>query len=179
MRHNRMNKGFTLIEMLVGSFCMIIVGLGCYTLIRTGYDSQWMLMNQNNANTSSRSSVDTMVDKIRGLTTLTAAAQSDISYIDINGATIRYWRNSGDSTIRTSTNGSPSGGTIVATGVEPLVFTYWSFNGTSWSSSVAPSVLANVGAIDITAKVTLNGYLRRVFSSVKLRQVRFNNINGF
>src|SRR5262249_25134555 len=134
MKRNHKHSGFTLIEMLVGSFCLIIVGLGCYTLIRTGYDSQWMLMNQNNANRDSRASVDTMVDKIRGLSTLTAAAFNDISFTDTNGNTIRYWRNTADSTLRTTTNSNPNGGTIVASGVEPLNFTYWSctWNGTSW-----------------------------------------------
>src|SRR5262249_13520611 len=156
-----------------------IVGLGCVSLIMTAYNGQWFVMNQNNANTSSRASVDTMIDNIRGLSTITAAAAADINFTNINRQTRRYWRNTPENTIRTTTNSLPNGGTVVASGVEPLSFRYWSYNGTAWSSSSAPATLSQVGAIDITAKVTLNGYLRQVYSSVKLRQIRFNNINGF
>ena len=60
-------RGFTLIEMLVATLCMLIIGAGTYALLRTGYDSQWMLMNQNNANMGARTGVDTMADKMRGV----------------------------------------------------------------------------------------------------------------
>jgi type II secretory pathway pseudopilin PulG len=179
MKRNNPNSGFTLIEMLVGALCMIIVGIGCYTLVRTGYDSQWMLMNQNNSNMNARTGVDTLEDKLRGMTTLTAATGSDITFTDNAGSSIRYWRNTGDNTLRTTTGGQPNGGTNACRGLTSLVFLYYSYNGVSWAASSTPATLANVGAVDITATVNLNGYSRRVFSSVKLRSMRFNNINGF
>ncbi len=179
MKLKSRKSGFTLIEILVGTLCMSIVGLGILTLIRTGYDSQWMLMNQNDANTWARSGIDTMIDKVRGMASLTSAAANDITFADSNGNAIRYWVNTGDHTLRTTSGGNPSGGTIVARGAQTLSFNYWSYIASAWSASNTPASTATVGVIDITANVTLNGYTRQVFSSAKLRQIRFSNANGF
>ena len=172
-------RGITLIEILLAGMIMVIIGAGLFNLIRSSYDSQYILMNQNNANTDARAAVDTLADNVRGLATLTAGTSSGLIFTDTSGNAIRYWYNSTSKTIRTSTNGTPSLGTQVIKDVQSLVFTYWSYNGSTWSSSTSPSPLSNVGAIDITAVVNSNGYQRQVFSSVKLRQKRFNNTNGF
>jgi type II secretory pathway pseudopilin PulG len=178
MKRNSNIKGFTLIEMLIGTLCMTILGLGIFEIIRTSYDSQWMLMNQNNANLSARTGVDTMADKLRGMTTLSSATATSVQYSDSTGL-VRYWLNTADHTLRTNINDSPSVGTIAVRGMTGLTFKYYSWNGAAWTSSLTPSPLNTVGAIDITATVSLNGYLRQVYSSVKLRQIRFNNMNGF
>src|SRR2546423_8788789 len=96
----RQTAGFTLIEVLISTLAMTILGAGIWTLIRTSYDAQDMIMDQNYANTNARAAVDTLADSMRGMTTLTAAAASDVTYTDNTGASIRYWRNSADSTLR-------------------------------------------------------------------------------
>ena len=178
-RTNR-NAGFTLVEILIASLCMTVLGAGIYSLIRTSYDSQYMLVNQNAANTNARSTVDTLADNLRGMTILTAAAASDITYTNSAGASVRYWRNSADSTLRTTVNGQPSGGTQLLNGVSSLSFNYYPYNGTGWlAATSSPVTLSQVGAVDITVTGNFSGYARQVFSSVKLRQIRFNNSSGF
>ncbi len=179
MRTKSRSAGFTLIEMLVCALAMTILGAGIWSLIRASYDSQYMLMNQNEANTNARASVDTLADSMRGMQTLTAVAAGDATYTDNSGASIRYWRNSADNTLRKTVGGLPSGGTQILNGVSSLTFTYWSYSAGAWSSSSAPSPLANVGAVDITVNGNFGGYGRQIFSSVKLRQKRFDNTNGF
>ena len=178
MKRINNHHGFTLIEMLVGTLCMITVGIGCYTLVRTGYDSQWMLMNQNNSNTNARVDVDTMADTMRGMASVTSAAASDITFTDSSGNSIRFWRNTTDNTLRRTIGGAPTGGTNLCKGLTSLTLVYYSYSG-GWSASSTPATLANIGAIDVTSTVNLNGFSRRVYSSVKLRQKRFNNSNGF
>jgi prepilin-type N-terminal cleavage/methylation domain-containing protein len=173
------SAGFTLIEMMVCALAMTILGAGIWSLIRASYDSQYMLMNQNEANTNARATVDTLADSMRGMQTLTAVAAGDVTYTDNSGASVRYWRNGSDSTLRKTVGGLPNGGTQILNGVSSLTFNFWSYSGGAWASSSAPNPLSNVGAADITVNGNFGGYGRQIFSSVKLRQKRFDNTNGF
>src|SRR5204863_8124719 len=71
-------RGFTLIEMLVAGFVMVVFGTALWTLIRSSYDSQYLLMNQNTANMEARQVVDTFADNLRGAARLNTATSSDI-----------------------------------------------------------------------------------------------------
>ncbi len=172
----RTRSGFTIIEMLVAMLISVTLGAGLYTLVRSSYDSQWELMNQNNANLGARQSIDFFADHLRGAAAVTAASATDVTFTDNSGNSIRYWLNTSDSTLRSTTNASPTGGNIVVQDVTALKLTYWSWNSStsSWTSSTAPSDVTVVGAVDIAATVNMSGYSRQVFSSVEIRQKRLS-----
>ncbi len=172
-------RGFTLMEVLIAATVSALLGAGLWTLIRSSYNSQWELLNQNTANANARQAIDLIVDDVRGLSTLEAASATSVAYTDSSGHTIRYWLNTSDNTLRNTIDNAPTGGTPVVMGVQSLAFTYWSWNGTTWVSSSSPATLTPVGQIDVSATVNLSGASRQVFSTTKLRQVRENNAAGF
>ncbi len=172
-------RAFTVIEMLIVGMITVLIGSGLWTLVNRSYESGYQVMNQNDALARARMAIDTLADRVRSLSALNAAAASDITFTDESGNTVRYWLNSADQTLRTTVNGVPAGGTQVAMGLQSLTFTYWSYNGSAWTSSHAPAPLGSVGSVDMSALVQVGGYTRQVFSSVKLRAVRFNNAQGF
>ncbi len=174
MRKRRPVSGFTLVELLIAMLMSVLIGVGIWTLIRSSYDSQYELMNQNNANLGARQAIDYFADHIRGAQAITAAAASDVTFTDVSGNSVRYWRNTTDNTLRSTTGGLPNGGTVVVNGLQSLTITYWSWNGTAWVSSTTPTDCTIVGAVDISARVNISGYYRQVFSSVKIRQKRLN-----
>lgn len=165
----RENTAFTLVETLIATLIMVIVGAGVYTLIRSAYDSQYMLMSQNNANGDARAAVDYLADHMRGAAGLTAATASDVTFTDNTGSSIRYWRAS-DGTLRTTVNSAPTGGTQIYNGLQSLTMTYYSWSGSYWTASSSPATPGNVSAIDIKAVGSVGGYTRQVSSRVKLRQ---------
>ena len=172
-------RGFTVIEMLIVGMITVLIGSGLWTLVNRSYESGYQVMNQNDALARARMAIDTLADRVRSLSALNAAGASDITFTGAGGSTVRYWLNSADQTLRTTVNGAPAGGAQVAMGVQNLTFTYWSYNGSAWTSSHAPASLAAVGSVDMSAVVQVGGFTRQVFSSVKLRAVRFNNAQGY
>ena len=162
--------GSAMIELLIGLLIVGFIGSGAWTLMRSGYDSQYGLMNQNSANSTARQAIDYLADHVRGATALSAATAADLTFTDSSGAGIRYWKSG--TLLKTTTNGLPSGGSTVLQNLQSLGFTYWTWNGTQWASSTAPGTPAQVGAIDVTASVTWGASARQVSSSVRVRQIR-------
>ncbi len=165
----RRHAGFTLIEMLVVGLISVIIGAGLWTLVRSAYDAEYMLINQNTANANARQVVDLFADHLRGTAGLVSASPSDVTFSDNAGNSIRYWRAS-DGTLRTSVNNTPANGNQILAGVQSLSLTYYTWNGSSWVSSTSPSVPGSVGAADIVVVVNINGYTRRLSSRVRFRQ---------
>ena len=159
-------KGFTLIETLVVTLIMSVLGAGLWTLIRSSLDSQYEVLGQNTANTYARQCIDEIADNLRGATAVTAGAASDISFTNNSGQTIRYYRNEGR--LLKTTNGS--GSTAIATSVQSISFTYWMYNNGAWTITTSPSTPANVKAVDFSIVDRFNGCQRQVSGSVKLRQ---------
>lgn len=171
MRHTRTSRrarGFTLIEMLVAALVSVLLGAALWTLIRSSYDSQWEVQNQNMANLTARQQIDAFADSLRGSQGLTAAAASDVTFTDASGNAVRYWKSG--STLRKTVNSLPSGGTAVCSTVTALTFVYWTNNSGTWSSSSAPAAPANVGAVDFSVTISQNGMSRQISGSVRMRQ---------
>ena len=158
-------RGMTPIEVLIVGLVLTMVGVGLYTLVRSTYDAQYLLLNQNSANANSRSAIDTLADQLRGANGLTAATASDITFTDSTG-TVRYWL-SGGNLVKT-VNGLPAGGTTVQKNVTALTFLYQTYSS-GWTSSAAPATPANVGAVTVTATVSIGGATRQTSSLVRLR----------
>jgi hypothetical protein len=156
---------------LIGGLIMTLVGLGLMTLIRSSYDSQYELMNQNTANTRCREAVDFLADNLRGATSVTAATSASITWVDASGNQVRYWIGSG--ALKSSVNGAPAAGTVIVSGLTALTFTYWVWTGAAWASTTTPADVTKIGAIDIAVTVGFRDATRKLQSSVKIRQRRF------
>lgn len=183
------SRGMTLIEVLVASLVVVLLGAGVWTLMRSSFDSQYELMGMNSANLNARQAVDMLSDGwgdsssgtavayegLRGANAITNAAASDITYtyLDKSGTTqtVRFWLDNTNN-LRRTVNAAPTGGTVVVSGVTALTFTYYSWNGTSLAAGTVTSV-ANVGAVDFAVTAASNGATRQVSGSVRLRQKRF------
>ncbi|MGC8666677.1 MAG: PulJ/GspJ family protein [Chthonomonadales bacterium] len=161
--------GFTLIEMLVAGLISVIIGAGLWTLVRSAYDAEYMLINQNTANANARQVVDLFADHLRGTSGLVSASPSDVTFSDNAGNSIRYWVAT-DGTLRTSVNNVPAGGNQILAGVQSLSLTYYTWNGSAWVSSTSPAVPGSVGAADIVVVVNINGFTRRLSSRVRFRE---------
>ncbi|MCL5283867.1 MAG: prepilin-type N-terminal cleavage/methylation domain-containing protein [Armatimonadetes bacterium] len=160
-------RGITLIEMLVACLIMLLLGSGLFTLMTTGYGAQASITDQNTVDTRSRFVINTLADNLRGTTNLTAAGPSDVTFTDESDNSVRYWLSNGS--LLSTTNGQPSSGNTLMDNVSSLSFTYWTYSNGSWSSSNSPSAPANVGAVDFTVVVTLNGYSRQLSGTVVIR----------
>lgn len=159
-------RGITLIEMLFVGLISTVLGLGLWTLLRSSYDSNTILMDQNNANANSRAALDTLVDLLRGSSGLTAAAANDITFTNTS-STYRYWLTG--TTLKKTVNSLPNGGTTVATGVQSLSFTYYTYSSGSWTSSSTPGTPANVGAVKVTDQLSVSATSRQMSSLVRIR----------
>jgi type II secretory pathway pseudopilin PulG len=193
MKRSRRRCGATLMELVVSSLLMIILGIALATLLSTSYNSKDVVVGQNNAYAQARNVVDTLADHIRNAQRYTtnnqvmsAAAAADITIYSDNtgGNTVEY---------KLDTTTSPkslkmitvSGGTTTTTtllsGMQSLQFTYYVGSGSafynasgSWTTTTSPNAptaaeLPNVGAIQITANVSVGGYNREISSFVRLR----------
>jgi len=139
-----------------------------------------MLMNQNNANTSARSGIDTMIDKVRGNGEPTTAAASDIIFADSSVNAVRYWAViQPDSTLRTTTSGLPSGGTIVASGAHRLHLLIGLYHKRVVFIHSAGFHRDRGGNRHYRERILERLRRAKYLSSAKLRQIRFSNANGF
>lgn len=166
----RSPRGMTLIETLVTGLVAIMLGAGLWTLLRSSYDSQYALVNQNAVNAEARATVDVFADHLRGAATITAASASDVTFTDSGGNTYRYWKSG--STLRYTVNGSPTGGAQMQRNLTSLTLTYWTWTGTSWTTSTSPSNLTTIAGVDIAATSSVNGASRSISSTVRFRQIQ-------
>lgn len=170
-KSKRRTVGMSLIEMLIAGLVMVTFGTALWTLVRSSYDSQYGLMNENAANMEARQTVDTFADHLRGAASLTSAAASDITFTDSSGTSYRYWQSADK--LKYSVNGSPSTGNQILKDVQSLSLTYLTWNGTVWSSptTVTGAALSTVAAVTISANCAIGGQSRRISSTVRLRQI--------
>ena len=168
-RNSRIRRGFTLIEVLIASLVMTLLGLGVWTLLRSSYDSQYEIVGQNGANTNARQAVDELADHLRGANQLTAGDQRSLTFTDNSSNVIKYWRSTGNSVLKT-VNGLPTGGAVVSQNITSMTFVYWTNTNGTWSSTTAPSTPSSVGAIDFTVASKVNNSSRQISGSVRLRQ---------
>ena len=173
----RVRGGWSLIEILIAMMCATVLASALYGLVQGSYNSQWELMNQNNSNLGSRQVVDYLADHLRGATAITGGSSTDVTFTDASNNTIHYYLYSSDNTLRVSKNGQGNGssGTVLAYNVQSLNFTYWYWVTSTglWSNVGLPADLTTIGAMDITATVSVNGYQRQLLSSVKLRYCKY------
>ena len=108
-------RAFTLLEMIVTGLVSVLLGAAIWTLLRTSYDNQYILMNQNMVATNSRRMVDTFADNLRGAKALTAGDGSSITYTNNSNQTVKYWK-SGTNLLKT-VNSLPAGGTVAISNV--------------------------------------------------------------
>jgi prepilin-type N-terminal cleavage/methylation domain-containing protein len=178
-------RGFTLIESMVASIILILVGLGMYAAFFDTAMSRESIMYANNATTNGREPIDVVADHLRNAqqytadnvtyTCISAAGASSVTYYtDSAGSTITYYLESGSLK-------SDQGGTVktVVTGLSTLTFTYYLAASTSsyYSTSLAatdPSTFgaterARIAAILISGSVAVNGYPRSFSTMVRLR----------
>jgi type II secretory pathway pseudopilin PulG len=184
----RHHTGMTLIEVLIATLIMVVLGAGLFTLIRSGYDSQTEVLGQNTANADARMAVDELADHIRGAQIngpndgpLVMAEAQEIRFYDwydLYDSTqphslvvVRYWVSGSD--LLQQVNGLPNAGKVVIydlqTSGATFAFTYMTYNGTSWVSSSSSSTPYNVGAVKFMVPVLMSGRNRQISGSVRIR----------
>jgi Tfp pilus assembly protein PilW len=162
--------GLSLIELLIATLMCSLLSVAIVGVFKSATNAQFNLLYPNTANAAARLAMDTFTDNLRSAAAITIADASDVTYTDSSGNTDRFWIS--NSNLVTSTNGSPSSGTVVAYGITSLTLTYWYWNGTAWATSTTPT-LSTIGAIDVTINASANGYATTLISTVRLR----NNLN--
>lgn len=193
----RRQAGMTLIEILIVGLMSVLIGAALWTLARSTFDSRYSVMAENDVISSARQAIDLLADGWRddstgtvyyglrgaapassGAGALTAATATSLTYTykDVaNGnatVTVQYYLSGTD--LKRKVDGSPSNGTVVLGNVQSFNCVYWSWTGSSWTSSSTPSDLTKVGAVDITITVAHDGATRQVSGSVQIRQMRLN-----
>jgi prepilin-type N-terminal cleavage/methylation domain-containing protein len=161
-------RGFTLMEMIVTALVSVVLGAGIWTLMRSGYDAQYIVQNENYVNTTTRQAIDSFADNLRGAQAFTACDGGSMTYTDNSGQSVRYWLSSGN--LLKTVNGSPNGGTVVVANISAVAFVYWTWNGSAWVSATSSSTPSTVSAVDFSLTMSYNGASRKISGSVKLRQ---------
>ena len=196
MRRHTRRTGALLIEFMFALLCALLVGASLAVLIQCTYSSQNIVMGDNMTYVSARKTMDVLAAHLSDAqayqtsaspvtySVLSAGTVSSVTcYLDSVGNTERYWLDtttSPPSLKRTQTISGVATTTVVVSGLATtngLTFTYYITNGTnytnsSWVSTTTTPTAANlpaVGAIGITATISINGYARQLTSFVRLR----------
>lgn len=172
----RYRKGFTLIEMLVAGFIMLILFAGLSTIFQGVINWQRTTVGQNDAEADASLAMNVLADNLRGTSGagLIAGSASDITFTSQSGSTLHYWKSGTD--LMLSANGLPAAGTKLIGGLKTLTFTYYEWNGTAFVPPANPnatSAPANVGGIKFAAVVDRDGGHRQFSTTVRLRNVHF------
>ncbi len=168
LRQPARRRGFTLIEMIISGFVSVMLGAALWTLMRSSYDTQYTVLNENLVNTTTRQAIDTFADNLRGSAGITLCDGSSLTYTNNSGQNVRYWL-SGTNLLKT-VNALPAGGTTVVSNVSAMTFSYWTWNGTAWVASSTPGTPSAVSAVDFAVTLSLNGASRKISGSAKIRQ---------
>jgi prepilin-type N-terminal cleavage/methylation domain-containing protein len=131
-------RGFTLTELLVSLALLGMILGGVYTLQSQGLYSYLMGAAKVEVQQSARGAVDLMIRELRSATSVTAISASDVTFVDQNGATIRYNLTSGS--LQRTFNATVD---VLAESVQNLAFTYQDSSGTT------TTVAGNVATIII------------------------------
>ena len=136
-------RGFTLTELLVAMAILGMVLAGVYTLQQQGLYSYLMGSAKVEAQQNARIAMDLMIRELRSATSVTAIAGSDVSFVDQNGATIRY--NLNGASLQRTVNAIVD---VLIGGVRQVGLTYTDSNG---AVTAAPGSVANI-AITLTTQ---------------------------
>lgn len=180
----RKRAGLTLIELLVASLLLSIVGAALYHAFGIAHRMHDVVIGQNNAFADARKGIDLMADHLRNAqmnenggagvqyAAIAAGAADDVTYyVDSVPNTVRIRKVS--DTIELTDNGAT---TVLATNIQSLTLTFYKltlYNGT-WTLTTnanAPSSaeLPQLAGIEIRVQVARDGYTTEYKTMVRLR----------
>jgi prepilin-type N-terminal cleavage/methylation domain-containing protein len=124
-----MNKGFTLIELIMVIVLLAIISFPVYQVLSIGILTWQRGAGQIGARQDARIALNRMESNIRQGKTLSIVSAESISFVfdydsDADNDLFEYYRNSSDSTLREEINNLPVGGTLVVSGLSSLNFSW-------------------------------------------------------
>ena len=188
-----LRRGFILIEFVLAIFAALLVGASLVVMAQCTYSSQSIVTTDNLTDLSARKAVDTLAAHIMNAypyqtssspityAVLSAGSSSAITcYTNSTGDTERFWVDTTTSPYtlkRTQTVSGVATTTVLVNAVQSVAFTYYltdgvNYTAASWVSSTSTPTAANlpaVGAVNIVATVSINGFQQQLTSFVRLR----------
>ena len=163
-------RGFTLTELLVSMAMLGMILGGVYTLQQQGLYSYLMGSAKVEAQQNARGALDLMIRELRSATAVTAIAAGDVSFVDQDGATIRYNLAGGD--LQRTFNAAVD---VLIGGTQTLAFTYQASSGavTANPGSVATIVITITTQPQATTSASTNAVQQKM---VVQDQVRLRNM---
>ena len=163
-------RGFTLTELVVSMAMLGMILGGVYTLQQQGLYSYLMGSAKVEAQQNARGALDLMIRELRSATAVTAIAAGDVSFVDQNGATIRYDLAGGN--LQRTFNAVAD---VLIGGTQNLAFTYQASSGavTANPSSVATIVITITTQPQATTSSSTNAVQQQM---IVQDQVRLRNM---
>lgn len=180
-----------LIDLLVSSFVTLLAGAALVTLFATSTKMQSVYLGQTNVDAQARLAINTLSDAVADAyscqtqsapaqySAIQAATSNSIScYTGSAGSYSKYWFDSANKQLKKTTSASVT--TIMARNMTALTLVYYktsgSYNDTAanWTTTTNPNAPTNaelrlIGAVKITATVTVNGMTRQFSTLVRMR----------
>ena len=193
MKFCKQRTGAILIDFLIAMVGALLVGSSLVILIKCTYTSQSIVAGDNLAYAGGRKALDVLSAHLANAqpyqtssspvtySVLSAGAATSVTcYTNSTGDTERYWL---DTTVTppalklTKTVSGVATTSVVVNGIQSLQFTYYLCNGSNYNSAAwlsnttmpTASNLPTVGAVNITATATVNGYQQQISSFIRLR----------
>lgn len=145
-RSGRNQRGFSLAELLVVMALTGLVLAGVFAIQQRGTSSYLMGASRVEVQQNARTALELMIRELRSAESVTTlASATDITFVDVTGATVRY-RLTGTTLNRTVAG---VGGVLIG-GVQSLTFTYYAtgFNPVT-NTGPTTTVPANLRAVRI------------------------------
>ena len=180
-----------LLELLIAGLVALLIGAATLSLMQANYSSRAVVQGENVTYVQARHVLDILCDSIRNAqsvqiqaspvinSALSAGTASSVTcYTGSGSAVTRYWL---DTTVTPPALKKTSGGvtTVMVSGCTALTLTYYTVGqftagSASWSTTANPqnptsAELPKIGAIGISASLTINGYTRPLACFVRLR----------
>lgn len=183
----RRRRGISLIEVMIAATMSVVISAGLWNLIRSTFDSQYLILNQNAANADARRAMDELADRVRGAqipsgntSALLTANNTEISFYDYADqydstqshtlVAVRYWFANGQ--LLRTVNNLPTTGSVIVSNVQSLSITYYQLVSGSWVSASSYADPTPVSAVLFVVNVSENGSSRQITSKVQIRQKR-------
>jgi len=134
------SRGLTLIEVLITLVILLLVAAGISRLLASSWESQLSITGQNEAQKWAQRAVDTVVDSLRGASSVTAGEPARVTASFTNDNTITYYLHQGE--LRRDrydhTTGQTTSGEVVCRGVSGLTLRYYVRAGDSLVEAASP-----------------------------------------
>jgi hypothetical protein len=177
-------------EVLVATVAALVVGTAMLAMIQANITSFFLTQGQNVADATARQPLDILADEVRGAqpysgSALQAAASNSITlYTSTAGAYTQFWLDTTVNPPALKSTTSTGTTTVLVSGVQSLQFTYYipTSSGSAaytpptsgWATTASPHApvtaeLSEIGAVQIVATLSLNGYSRQLTTFVRLR----------